>query len=92
MANYLFGDFYAGTTVTSSCYAYITSVGASDGASYPLVITVYSDADQKTAIYSRTDMLLEVLGTVETEENKELRALRIFNSMLAPQMSLVSDS
>lgn len=92
MANYLYGDFYVGSTLTPACYAYVTSVGASDGTSYSLVFTLYSDADQKTALYSRSDMLMQVLDTVETEEDKELRALRIFNGMLAPQMTLVSDS
>lgn|GEM_PF-6172447 len=91
MSSYLYGDFSDGATVTAGCYGYVIVEALQNGASYPLSITVYSDAEKKTAIYSRSDMTLKKLSTDDSDDSNERRALTNFKDMLAPGMALITE-
>ena len=91
MSSYLTGPFSLEDISVDVAYGYLESLSSFNDTFYILDIKLYSDADKVTQVYARSDMLLPLAQPDETDDQKEVRALFHFKSLLASGMTIITE-
>lgn len=93
MSSYLEGSFTVNKSTYDDCFGYLTSISVHPtyATFYKMVVDIYSDENKTTNVYSQSSMLLPVISD-ESDDDREIRALNQFKGMMAPGMSVVTET